>query len=258
MGSPGRKAVKALLPGLIREFGADLVVANAENIAHGFGVTADTAQALFEAGVDVLTTGNHSFDKKEAISLYDEWPNLLRPANHYPGVPGHGVWVGPAKNGEVCAVINLMGKVYMPPVDDPFRAVDAALARMPEVKVRVVDMHAEVTSEKQGMGWHLAGRVTAVFGSHSHVPTADARLLPASPGGPPGVSSGTAFITDVGMTGPYDSVIGMNTEIALSRFYTGLNHRLEVATEGVRLYAFFVECDAAGRALRCESICRTP
>ena len=254
MGSPGRKAVKALLPGLIREFGADLVVANAENIAHGFGVTADTAQALFEAGVDVLTTGNHSFDKKEAIPLYDEWPNLLRPANHYPGVPGHGVWVGPAKNGEVCAVINLMGKVYMPPVDDPFRAADAALARMPEVKVRVVDMHAEVTSEKQGMGWHLAGRVTAVFGSHSHVPTADARMLPASPGGPPA----TAYITDVGMTGPYDSVIGMNTDIALSRFYTGLNHRLEVATEGVRLYAFFVECDAAGRALRCESICRTP
>ena len=124
MGSPGRKAVKTLLPGLIREFGADLVVANAENIAHGFGVTADTAQALFEAGADVLTTGNHSFDKKEAIPLYEEWPNLLRPANHYPGVPGHGVWVGPAKNGEVCAVINLMGKVYMPPVDDPFRAVD--------------------------------------------------------------------------------------------------------------------------------------
>ncbi len=244
MGSPGRKAVKAVLPDLIREKTIDLVIANAENIAHGFGLTIDTAQALLDAGVDVLTTGNHAFDKKESLPLYDAWAHLLRPANLFPAAPGRGVWVGAAKNGEVCAVVNLMGRVYMPPVDDPFRCADAVFSKLDGVKVKIVDMHAEVSSEKQGMGWHLNGKATVVFGSHSHVPTADARLL----------AGGTAYITDVGMTGPYDSIIGMSRESAMARFHTGLNPKLEVATHDIRFYGFLVDCDSEGRATACELI----
>jgi metallophosphoesterase (TIGR00282 family) len=244
MGAPGRKAVKAFLPGLIREHGIDLVIANGENAAHGFGITAETASALVAAGVDVITSGNHAFDKKEAIPLYEQWPQMLRPANLYPAVPGRGVAVVTAKNGERAAVINLMGRVYMPPCDDPFRCADDALAKLRDVAVKIVDMHCEVSSEKQGMGWHLAGRVTAVFGSHTHVPTADVRLL----------AGATAFVTDVGMTGPYDSIIGMEKAGALERFHTGLNARLEVAKNDVRFHALLVECDQNGKATGCERI----
>jgi metallophosphoesterase (TIGR00282 family) len=239
--SPGRRAVAESLPEIVSTERIDLVVANAENAAGGFGITPLVAEELFAMGVDVLTTGNHIWDKREVYDYLDRQSRLLRPAN-YPGhSPGHGVHVGRARNGVEAAVINLQGRTHMLAIDDPFRKADEILAALdPSVKVRLVDFHAEITSEKMAMGWYLDGRVSAVIGSHTHIPTADTRILPG----------GTAYQTDAGMTGPYDSIIGIEKGIVLRRFLTGMPVRMEAARGKVELHSVLVEVDeVTGKAV---------
>ncbi len=237
MGKPGRRAVGALLPSLRRELRPDLVIANGENAAAGFGLTEATAQELFEAGVEVITSGNHIWDLKEIIPVLDEEARILRPLNYPPGAPGGGVR---AQKG--VTVINLQVRTFMRDIDCPFRAVDAALDELPDNAIIVVDMHAEATSEKQAMARYLDGRVAAVLGTHTHVPTADARILPG----------GTAYVTDVGMVGPQESIIGNEIEAVLQRFLTGLPTRLPVAEKSpmVQFNAVLVEVDEATRCTR--------
>ena len=240
MGRPGRHALRVALPKLRAKYAPHFVVANGENSAGGIGITEDIGRDLF-ALVDVLTSGNHVWDKKEAIPYMEKEPRLLRPAN-YPGQsPGCGVHVGRARNGVEAAIINLQGRTHMLAIDDPFRKADEILNALdPAVKVRLVDFHAEITSEKMAMGWYLDGRVSAVIGSHTHIPTADTRILPG----------GTAYQTDAGMTGPYDSVIGVEKGIALRRFLTGLPVRMEAARGKVELHSVLVEVDeATGKAV---------
>ena len=230
IGKPGRNAVRALLPKLKTEQNVDFVIANGENTAGGFGITLDTAYELLDSGVDILTSGNHIWDQKEIIPHMDEGLPLIRPAN-YPDAPGRGYWI----DGDVM-VLNLMGRVFMPALDCPFRAATRILEEMQQSenpKVIVVDFHAEATSEKQAMGWYLDGRVSAVFGTHTHVGTVDARILP----------KGTAYLTDIGMTGPVDSVIGSDTDAVLDRFLTGMPQRLPVASGPVVLHSVLVDID---------------
>src|SRR5713101_4928637 len=210
--SPGRNIVARCLPQIIAEEKIQLAIANAENSAGGFGVTPLIAEELFSIGIEVLTTGNHVWDKKEIFDYLPRQPRLLRPANYSAELPGQGLIVLKARNGVEVAIINLQGRTHMPPTDCPFRKADQILEALDSnVKVRLVDFHAELTSEKMAMGWHLNGRVSAILGTHTHVPTADARIL----------SDGTAYQTDVGMTGAYDSVIGSDKMLALRRFMTG-------------------------------------
>jgi metallophosphoesterase (TIGR00282 family) len=237
--SPGRRIVAEHLQEIISEERIDLVVANAENAAGGFGITPLVADELFSFGLDVLTTGNHIWDKREIQDYLARQPRLLRPANYLEELPGTGLVVVRARNGVQCAVLNLQGRVHMPATDCPFRTADRILAGLDEVKVRIVDFHAEMTSEKMAMGWHLDGRVSAVLGTHTHIPTADTRVLPG----------GTAYQTDVGMTGPYDSVIGVEKATVLRRFLTSMPIRMESARKGVELHAVIVEMDeGTGRA----------
>jgi metallophosphoesterase (TIGR00282 family) len=238
-GSPGRRIVADHLQDIRETNRIDLAIANAENSAGGFGVTPAIAEDLLALGLDVLTTGNHVWDKRELHDYLDRQPRLLRPAN-YPQAPGRGVTVVTARNGVACAVINLQGRTYMPATECPFRKADELLGALdPAVKVRFVDFHAEVTSEKMAMGWHLDGRVSAVIGTHTHIPTADTRVL----------LEGTAYQTDCGMTGPYHSVIGVDTAIILQRFLTSLPVRMEAARGGVELHAVIVDVDEnTGRA----------
>lgn len=237
-GKPGRRAVARRVPALRRELGVDFVVANAENSAGGVGLTAKTAAELFEAGVDVLTGGNHTWAKREVYELLDSDPRLVRPANYPPGVPGHGSTVL-RRGGLALAVLNLQGRVFMDPLDDPFRVAQAEVERLrQQTPFVLVDFHAEATSEKMAMGYYLDGRVTAVVGTHTHVQTADERVLPG----------GTAYITDVGMTGPRDGVIGVDREAILQRFLTQLPARFEVAAGPVQFNAVLVEADGDGRA----------
>src|SRR5215472_4536592 len=239
-GSAGRKIVHDHLPHLVTTHKVDLVIANAENAAGGFGLTPPIAEELLDRGCDVLTTGNHIWDKREIIDYFDSANGnsssrarrVLRPANYSQGVPGVGTFEGTTKTGHSYAVINLQGRVFMQNTDDPFRKADELLRQITS-KVIVVDIHAEATSEKIAMGWYLDGRVTAVIGTHTHVPTADTRVLPR----------GTAYQTDVGMTGPYDSVIGVMKEQVLQRFLTGLPGRFEAAKGDPRLCAVVVACD---------------
>ncbi|MFZ5926450.1 MAG: TIGR00282 family metallophosphoesterase [Acidobacteriota bacterium] len=232
--SPGRRITSACLPRLLSEERIDLAIANVENAAGGFGITPPLAQELFALGIDVMTTGNHIWDKREIYDYLNHEPRLLRPANYGPAVPGSGFVTGKARNGEPYAVLNLQGRVHMPAIECPFRTADALLADLPvETRIRFVDFHAEATSEKMAMGWHLDGRVTAVIGTHTHVPTADARILPG----------GTAYQTDCGMTGPYDSVIGVEKKTILHRFLTQLPARFEAASGMVELHAAIVEAD---------------
>ena len=216
IGQPGRKAVQSLVPDLRREYEIDLVVANGENSAGGFGITPDTAQEMMGADVDVITSGNHIWKQKEIIPyMNEEWP-LIRPANYPPGVPGRGH----IRVGET-VVINLMGRVFMSPLECPFRTADQVLDEvngMNPPKYIIVDFHAEATSEKQAMAWYLDGRVSAVLGTHTHVATADARVLP----------QGTAFVSDVGMTGPYNSVIGNEIRSVLEGFITQMPRRMAI------------------------------
>ena len=245
-GRPGRDLVRDAMRPLTARYQIDLVVANAENAASGAGVTRDTGDALLDAGVDVMTSGNHIWDKKETLTYIGAEPRLLRPVNMAAGAPGRGVFVTRAAGGRPVGVINAMGRIFMPPVDNPFEAVNAAVARLQhECRIILVDMHAEATSEKVAMGWYLDGRVSAVVGTHTHVQTADARVLPG----------GTAYITDVGMTGPHDSVIGMQREAVLNRFVNGLPARMEPAADNPRLQAVVLTIDdATGRASGIERI----
>ena len=245
IGKPGREAVRAVLPDLKREESIDFVICNGENTAGGFGLTVDTASELIESGVDVLTSGNHIWDKKEIIPYLDEGLPLIRPAN-YPDAPGRGYL---RQRG--VTVVNLMGRVFMPPLDCPFRTADALLEKLhqeEESKVIIVDFHAEATSEKQALGWYLDGRVSGVFGTHTHVGTVDARILP----------KGTAYLTDVGMTGPTDSVIGSDKDAVLERFLTSRPSRLTVASGPCVLNAVLVDVDeATGKASSIERVDRT-
>jgi metallophosphoesterase (TIGR00282 family) len=245
IGKPGRDAVRALLPDLKQEKSIDFVICNGENTAGGYGITADTAAELLESGVDVLTSGNHIWDKKEIIPLMDEGLPLIRPAN-YPDAPGKGY----IHQGGV-TVVNLMGRVFMASLDCPFRTADALLERLKEEgesNVIIVDFHAEATSEKQALGWYLDGRVSAVFGTHTHVGTVDAKILP----------NGTAYLTDVGMTGPTNSVIGSDKDAVLERFLTSMPNRLSVADGPCTLNSVLVDVDEkTGKASLIERIDRT-
>jgi 2',3'-cyclic-nucleotide 2'-phosphodiesterase len=233
-GRTGRDLVRQGIPVLAARYGIDAVIANVENAASGAGITRETGDALLKAGVDVMTTGNHVWDKREALSYIGAEARLLRPLNMASAAPGRGVFVARTGDGRPLGVINVMGRVFMPPVDNPFEAVSAALERLSrECRVIVVDVHAEATAEKIAMGWHLDGRVTAVLGTHTHVQTADARVLPG----------GTAYITDVGMTGPHDSIIGMERAGVLGRFVTGLPARMEPASGNPRLQAVVIDAD---------------
>ena len=250
-GRPGRTIVRERLPELVKTYSADLVIANCENAAAGFGITPSLAEELFDFGIDVMTTGNHVWDKREIIDYFqtaDGNPHsparrLLRPANFPENLPGHGVYEG-KKNGVAYAVINLQGRVFMGSSDDPYRYADRLLKEI-KAKVVFVDFHAEATSEKISFGWYLDGRATAVVGTHTHIPTADETVL----------TKGTAYITDVGMTGPYDSVIGVKKELVIDRFLSGMPARFEPASGDVRLCAVVVECDEqTGRAKRIERL----
>lgn len=234
--SAGRRIVGDYLQQIISEEKIDLAIANAENSAGGFGITPPIAQELFGFGLDVLTTGNHIWDKREIHDYFQREPRLLRPANYAPELPGTGLYLGTARNGAPYAVMNLQGRVHMPPLECPFRKADALLRQIPaDVKVRFLDFHAEATSEKVAMGWYLDGRVSAVIGTHTHIPTADTRILPM----------GTAYQTDSGMTGPYESVIGVEKEMIVKRFLTQLPMRFEAAKKGVELRAVVIGVDEA-------------
>lgn len=239
MGEPGRKAVKHLLPKLIQTEKIDFVVCNGENVAGGFGLTEDSAKELFAAGVDVITGGNHSWDKKEIIPYMEKEPRLLRPAN-YTGAVGTGHLLAKSKSGKPVGVVNVMGRVFMYPLENPFTmAMDLLKQLRRDTRVLIVDMHAEATSEKQAMGWYLNGHCSVVFGTHTHVQTADERIFPG----------GTAFITDAGLTGPLDSVIGMKKELAIERFLTGMPVRLEVGKGNTKLQCLLVDVNEEdGRA----------
>ena len=245
-GRPGRDLVRHGLAGLVEYHNVDLVIANAENSAAGFGITREIGDQLLETGIDVMTSGNHIWDKKEALDYIGAEPRLLRPINYPAGVPGNGSYLARTKKGVSVGVINAMGRVFMLNIDDPFvvlsREIEALRQR---ARVIFVDFHAEATSEKIAMGWYLDGKVTAVVGTHTHVQTADERILP----------KGTAYLTDVGMTGPHDSIIGVEIEAALSRFLTALPARFEAATANPRLNAVIIEADEqTGRATEIERL----
>lgn len=234
MGEPGRRAVARTVPRLIAQHRIDAVIANGENLAGGFGVTPELAEELFEAGISVITTGNHAWDKKEAIGYFSREPRLLRPANYPAGAPGNGSVVIETAGGERLAILQLMGRVYMPTTDCPFQTARREVSRLKrETAAIIVDMHAEATSEKMAMGHFLDGEVVAVLGTHTHVQTADEQVLP----------KGTAYITDIGMTGPFHSVIGVKKELAIEKFLTGMPRRFEVASGASVFCAVLLELD---------------
>lgn len=251
-GSAGRKIVHEHIGHICEVNAVELVIINAENAAGGFGVTPQIAEELFEMGADVLTTGNHIWDKRDLIEYLNSVPadsqehprRVLRPANLQPGLPGYGVFEGTTESGVDYAVVDLQGCVFMNTTNDPFHAVNGLLEKI-KAKVIVVDFHAEATSEKVAMGWHLDGRVTAVLGTHTHIPTADQRLLPG----------GTAYQTDVGMSGPYDSVIGVEKDLVLRKFLTGMPSKFEAAKGNPKMCATLVSCDPqTGRATDIQRI----
>ncbi|NGZ04030.1 MAG: TIGR00282 family metallophosphoesterase [Nitrospira sp. WS238] len=246
MGEPGRRAAARVVPRLIAQHHIDAVVANGENVAGGFGITPELAEELFETGISVITTGNHAWDKKEAVGYFSREPRLLRPANYPPGVPGNGSAVIETAGGERLAVLQLMGRVYMPTIDCPFQTAKRVLSRLKqETSAIIVDMHGEATSEKMAMGHFLDGEVVAVVGTHTHVQTADEQILP----------QGTAYITDIGMTGPLHSVIGVKKELAIEKFLTGMPRRFEVASGPSVFCAVLLELDPRlGKAVAFERI----
>jgi len=245
IGKPGRKAVEKHLPELVAAHEITFCIANAENAAGGKGIARKVAAELYRTGIDVLTLGNHAWSNKEVLEFIDDDERIIRPENFPPGAPGRGVGVYTTQNGVNVAVIQLQGRVFMDAIDCPFQAADRVLAEKGLPAVRIVDFHADATSEKWAMGWHLDGRVTAVIGTHTHVPTADERLLP----------KGTAYITDVGMVGSFDSVIGVEADPIVYRFLTRMPRRHTVATGNVRLCAAVVRIDPEnGRAESIERI----
>jgi metallophosphoesterase (TIGR00282 family) len=250
VGRPGRDLIRRGLHAMVDDHAIDLVIANVENAAAGFGITRELGDELLDRGVEVMTSGNHIWDKKEALHYIGAEPRLLRPANFPAGAPGNGRYLARTRGGVAVGVINVMGRVFMTPIDDPFavvlREIEALKSR---ARVIFVDFHAEATSEKIAMGWHLDGKVTAVIGTHTHVQTADERILP----------KGTAYLTDVGMTGPHDSIVGVEIEAALGRFTTGLPQRFETASGNPRLHAVIVDADEkSGRAIDIERLILTP
>ncbi len=247
VGHPGRDAVKAILPGLKKEFRPDLTILNGENAAGGFGLTAKIAAELKGAGADVITTGNHVFAQKEFLPELAGLQRVLRPANYPPGAPGQGSCVVEA-GGLRVLVMNLMGRIFVSDgLDDPFRAADAILAAHPDVRVVFCDMHAEATSEKTAMGWYLDGRVSVVVGTHTHIPTSDGRVLPG----------GTAYVTDVGMVGPRDSCIGMDKEVVIQRFLTAVPNRFVVASGPVTFNSVLVTINSStGRSTSIQRVDR--
>src|SRR4051794_14748496 len=249
VGRPGRDLMRAGLDAIVSRHRVHFVIANAENAAGGFGITREIGDDLLARGVDVMTSGNHIWDKKEAVGYIGVEARLLRPINYPAGVPGRGSYVGRTAAGRAVGVINAMGRVFMLPIDDPFavvlREVDTLRQRTPVI---FIDFHAEATSEKIAMGWHLAGKVTAVVGTHTHVQTADDRILPG----------GTAYVTDVGMTGPHDGVIGVEREPVINRFLSGLPARFEAARGMPKLHAVVITADTAtGEATSIERISLT-
>jgi 2',3'-cyclic-nucleotide 2'-phosphodiesterase len=248
---PGRDLVRRFLPAVVAQHSIDVVLANGENAAGGAGITRDITTDLLKAGIHVLTSGNHIWDKREVLEFIDAEPRLVRPANFPPGTPGRGYHVWRTNNGTAVGVINVMGRIFMSPLDDPFAVVKTQIeaVRAEGARIIFVDFHAEATSEKQAMGWHLDGQVTAVIGTHTHVQTADERVLPG----------GTAYLTDVGMTGPHDGVIGMDRAGAVSRFLTGLPARFDSASGDPRLNAVVIAADAeTGRAISIRRLSLTP
>lgn len=240
VGRPGRKAIERLLPNLRAEYRPNLVIANAENAAGGNGLTREIADDLLWGGVDVLTSGNHIWDKKEIYSFIGDKERLLRPANYPPGTPGQGYCLVSLTEGQVLAVINLAGRAFMPSLDCPFRTADSLVTSLQEQATAIiVDFHAEATAEKIALGWYLDGRVSAVYGTHTHVPTADARLL----------HRGTAYVTDIGMTGPRDSVLGIKVEPVIQKFLTQLPAKFDVAPGPVVLQGVVIDIDANGHAV---------
>jgi metallophosphoesterase (TIGR00282 family) len=243
-GRPGRRAVEERIPGLREELGLDFVIANGENAADGLGITPKIAEALLAAGVDVITLGNHVWRRREIIPYLSGTDRVIRPANLAATSPGRGWTVGSTSDGTRVAVINLLGDLFMAPAVTPFEIVDQLVEEAKrETPVIVVDFHGEATSEKVALARYLDGQVTAVFGTHTHVQTNDARVQPG----------GTAALSDAGMTGPHDSVIGVKAELAIQRMRTGIPVRFETAEGGVRLEGALLECDGSGRATRCET-----
>jgi 2',3'-cyclic-nucleotide 2'-phosphodiesterase len=246
IGKPGRLAVKELLPSLISRHEIDLVIANCENAAAGFGVTREVVEELYDAHIDILTSGNHIWDKKEVLEFIEDYETLLRPANYPGAVPGKGAVLMPTAAGDYVGVLNLAGRIFMAPIDCPFIEAKKAVARLKEkTNVIIVDIHAEATSEKKALGWYLDGEVSAVLGTHTHVQTADNEILP----------QGTAYISDAGMTGPFDSVIGIKKDTIIERFLTSIPNRFDVAKGDVRLQGVVLDVDAtSGKANSIERI----
>lgn len=235
MGEPGRRVIARVLPKVVAQHGVDVVIGNGENAAAGFGITAELARELFDLGLAAITLGNHAWDKKEIVEFIQREPRLLRPANYPEGAPGRGSLVVETAGGEKVGLVQLMGRVFMPALDCPFRAARREVGRLREQTLAViVDMHAEATSEKMAMGYFLDGEVSAVVGTHTHVQTADEQILP----------KGTAYLTDIGMTGPVQGVIGMKKELVIEKFLTGMPRRFEVAPGPALFCAVLVEVDA--------------
>ncbi len=246
VGKPGRKAVNTLLPGIVGQHGVDIVIANCENAAGGFGVTRKIVDEFYHNEIDILTSGNHIWDKKDTVDFIDEYDTLLRPANYPEGTAGRGSVVIGTRLGVSLGVLNLEGRIFMRPLDCPFRVAEKEIAELKDkTDIIIVDMHAEATSEKEALGWFLDGKVSAVLGTHTHVQTADERVLPG----------GTAYITDAGMTGPCDSVLGIKKEIALERFLTLMPNRFDVAKGDIRFQGVLIEIDNnTGRSLSIERL----
>jgi 2',3'-cyclic-nucleotide 2'-phosphodiesterase len=246
VGKPGRRAVRELLPEIIFQHKIDFVIANCENAAAGFGVTRDVVEEIFGSHINVLTSGNHIWDKREINEFIGDYETLLRPANYPVGSPGWGSVIRPDSSGISCGVINLMGRVFMKPIDCPFRAAEKEIEKMKKyTKTIIIDMHAEATSEKEAMGWFLDGRVSAVLGTHTHVQTADESVLPG----------GTAYITDVGMTGPFNSIIGIRKDAVIERFLTQIPNKFDVAKDDVRLQGVVIDVDGkSGKAAGIERL----
>jgi hypothetical protein len=246
VGGPGRRAVRELVPALIEDYRIDMVIANCENAAAGFGITREIVEELYRCRIDVLTSGNHVWDKKEILEFVEDYETLLRPANYPEGAPGFGSALVPCPSGVQVGVINLVGRVFMRPLDCPFKTAEKEIEKLRrKTKILLVDMHAEATSEKQAMGWFLDGRVSAVIGTHTHVQTADEQILP----------QGTAYMTDAGMTGPFDSIIGTKKEAVLERFLMQMPNKFDVAKGDVRLQGALITIDeGTGRSLGIERV----
>jgi len=246
IGKPGRRAVKELLPSLVARHDVDMVIANCENAASGFGVTREVVEELYDSHIDVLTSGNHVWDKKEVMEFIDDYESLVRPANYPDSVPGKGSVLMPTAAGDYVGVLNLAGRIFMAPIDCPFVTAKKEIAHLKtRTNVIIVDIHAEATSEKKALGWYLDGEVSAVLGTHTHVQTADNEVLP----------NGTAYISDAGMTGPFDSVIGIKKDTIIERFLTQIPNRFDVAKNDIRLQGVIMDIDAqSGRANAIERI----